>query len=186
MPVTLGSRPEHGFDQPLGLLSDCHRRIERFLAILQKVAEESDGKCLNEEQRRAVETALEYFRTASPRHTADEEESLFPLLQASDRTEAQPAVRIVQALQHEHEVANVAHAEVEFWYRRWIDLGTLAPPQTRKLTRLLKLLRDLYQRHIDIEDHEIFPLAGRMLSREQLAQVGRQMARRRGLTLGAA
>ena len=40
MPVQLGSQPEHGFDRPLGLLSDCHRRIERFLEMLQKVAEQ--------------------------------------------------------------------------------------------------------------------------------------------------
>jgi hemerythrin-like domain-containing protein len=39
----------------------------------------------------------------------------------------------------------------------------------------------MYQRHIAVEDHELFPLAGRVLSGEQLVQVGEQMARRRGL-----
>ena len=38
MPVRIGGRPEHGFDEPLGLLSDCHRRIERFLGVLAAVA----------------------------------------------------------------------------------------------------------------------------------------------------
>ena len=39
MPIQLGAAPEHGFDSPLGLLSDCHRRIERFLEQLLRVVE---------------------------------------------------------------------------------------------------------------------------------------------------
>jgi hemerythrin-like domain-containing protein len=181
MAVTLGSRPEHGFDQPLGLLSDCHRRIERFLAILQKVVDQAGGQALNDEQRRAVEAALEYFRTAAPRHTADEEESLFPLLRASSEPAARAAMEIVQALEHEHAAANVAHAEVESRYRRWIELGSLAAPEVQELSGALAALRQMYQRHIAVEDRELFPLAGRVLSGEQLARVGEEMARRRGL-----
>ena len=184
MAVTLGSRPDHGFDQPLGLLSDCHRRIERFLAVLQRVMDGAVGKPLNDEQRHAVETALEYFRTAAPRHVADEEESLFPLLRASGEPAVQAAISTVRALEQEHAAANVAHAEVEFWYRRWIELGPPAAPQTRKLGRVLHELRETYRRHIEVEDRDIFPLAGEVLTREQLAQLGTQMARRRGLTPG--
>lgn len=182
MPVILGSQPEHGFDEPLGLLSDCHRRIERFLTVLQNVVDQAEGKPLNEEQRRAVETALEYFRTAAPRHTADEEESLFPLLRASGGDGVDAALRIVQTLEEEHAAANVAHAEVEFWFRRWIDLGPLAAPQVGKVSRVLHGLVELYRRHITVEDHEIFPLAQRVLSHHQLAQLGTQMAERRGLS----
>ena len=181
MAVTLGSRPEHGFDEPLGLLSDCHRRIERFLAILETVVARAAGRPLDHEQRRAVEAALEYFRAAAPRHTADEEESLFPLLRASDSPGAAAAIAIVQTLEDEHAVANAAHAEVESWYRRWIELGSLSAPQTQALSRVLQSLREMYRRHIEVEDHEIFPLAGQVLSGEQLARLGEQMARRRGL-----
>ena len=41
-----------------------------------------------------------------------------------------------------------------------------------------------YARHIAIEDNEVFPLAGRVLSQDQLAQVGREMAQRRGQPSG--
>jgi hemerythrin-like domain-containing protein len=179
--VTIGSRPEHGFDQPLGLLSDCHRRIERFLAILQKVVEQAAGRPLNDEQRRAVEAALEYFRTAAPRHTADEEESLFPLLRASGDPAARAAMEVVRALEDDHAAADVTHAAVDVLYRRWMELGSLAAPEAQELSRALGALREMYQRHIAVEDHELFPLAGRVLSGEQLVQVGEQMARRRGL-----
>ena len=28
--ITLGTKPDRSFDEPLGLMSDCHRRIERL------------------------------------------------------------------------------------------------------------------------------------------------------------
>ncbi len=50
--VHLGSEPQAGFDEPLRLLSDCHRRIEHFLGILLKVAREQPGGQLNQEYPR--------------------------------------------------------------------------------------------------------------------------------------
>jgi hypothetical protein len=43
MPITLGAKPDHGFDHPLGLLSDCHRRIEGFLDVLVRVTDRARG-----------------------------------------------------------------------------------------------------------------------------------------------
>jgi hypothetical protein len=44
-------------------------------------------------------------------------------------------------------------------------------------------LREIYTHHIAVEDREVFPLAGRVLDAQQLAQVGREMAQRRGLAV---
>jgi hypothetical protein len=33
MAIQIGQRPDHDFHEPLGLLSDCHRRIEHFLRV---------------------------------------------------------------------------------------------------------------------------------------------------------
>jgi hypothetical protein len=44
MPFPIGRRPDHGFDEPLGLLSDCHRRIEDFLQVLITLAEQVNGR----------------------------------------------------------------------------------------------------------------------------------------------
>ena len=33
MPIQIGQGADHSFDEPLGLLSDCHRRIEQFLGV---------------------------------------------------------------------------------------------------------------------------------------------------------
>lgn len=89
MPIRIGQRPDHGFNEPLGLLSDCHRRIEHSLQVLLAVTEQVDGQPLFAAHRSDLEGALAYFGTAAPRHTADEEESLFPRL----RTAPDPAAR---------------------------------------------------------------------------------------------
>ena len=43
MSVQIGAKPDSGFDDPLGMLKDCHRRIEHFLGILRLVAERATG-----------------------------------------------------------------------------------------------------------------------------------------------
>jgi hemerythrin-like domain-containing protein len=185
MAVKIGAKAEHGFDQPLGLMSDCHRRIEHFLVVLERVLDDANANELSDEQRRAVETALTYFRTAAPRHTQDEECSLFPLLRESQQPQAHGAMQSLHALERDHAAAEVQHAEVEKWFRRLLEIGPLAAPQRRKLGRSLRALKEMYQRHIEIEERKIFPLAGQILTREQLAQVGREMADRRGVSPGA-
>lgn len=181
MPVQLGSRHEHGFAEPLGLLNDCHRRIERFLDILHRIAEQGSGRELTDEQRRAVEAALEYFRHAAPRHTADEEQSLFPLLRASNDPGAQSVMKTMEALEHDHAAADVAHAAIDSAYRQWLENRSLPPEQAEKLRETLRDLREMYRRHIAVEDQEVFPTAGRLLSQAQLKELGQQMADRRGL-----
>ena len=51
---------ESDFTNSIGMLGDCHRRIERFLEVLVRVAEQAHGEALNEEQRGALDTALHY------------------------------------------------------------------------------------------------------------------------------
>jgi len=85
MPVQIGAKA-HPFSDPTGLLSDCHRRIEMFLGALEGVASVIDHP-LTEETRAALESALRYFREAAPKHTADEEESLFSKNSSKSRSE---------------------------------------------------------------------------------------------------
>jgi Hemerythrin HHE cation binding domain len=89
MPVQIGATA-HNFTDPTGLLSDCHRRVEMFLGMLVRVAEVIDRPA-TEETSRALESALRYFAQAAPKHTADEEQSLFPRLRRIDDPEIRPA-----------------------------------------------------------------------------------------------
>ena len=91
MPIVIGAKRESDFSDPIGMLGDCHRRIERFLNALLTVATSAKGGPLTNEQQTALATSLRYFREAAPKHTADEEESLFPRLSRLDRPDLQPA-----------------------------------------------------------------------------------------------
>ena len=77
MPTVIGAKRESDFEDPIGMLGDCHRRIERFLNALFTIATDAKGGPLTNEQQATLTTSLRYFREAAPKHTADEEESLF-------------------------------------------------------------------------------------------------------------
>jgi hemerythrin-like domain-containing protein len=181
MPIVIGAKPESNFADPIGLLTDCHRRIERFLNVLVRVAADAQGAPLTPEQRTAFETALRYFRDAAPKHTADEESTLFPRLRASANPEAQAALARLDALEGDHDRADIAHAEADRLGRQWLDAGTLAPDAAAKLSATLAELTELYRAHIAVEEGEVFPIAARALSAGDRRAAGREMAGRRGL-----
>lgn len=182
MPIQIGKRPDHGFDEPLGLLSDCHRRIEHFLWVIAVRSREAAGSPLDEPQRADLEGALRYFATAAPRHTADEEESLFPRLRASDDAQVAAALKVIDRLEADHEAADRHHAEVDRLVRRWIDEGNVSDADHAALTAHVEALQALYREHIAVEDRELFPAAASALTPAQQAAIGAEMAIRRGLT----
>ena len=178
--IQIGQKPSPTFQQPLELLSDCHRRVESFLRDLILVAEQARGGQLNLSQRAALETALRYFREAAPKHTADEEESLFPRMRELGNGATREALAKIQALEADHEVAKVGHDAIEQLGQKWLASGRLSDDETLRLVGHLRELQSIYERHIAVEDNEIFPLAARVLDPETLNDVGREMAKRRG------
>ena len=183
MGIVIGAKPESSFADPLGLLSDCHRRIEKFLQTLLGIVAQVQGGTLRDEHRQALETALRYFREAAPRHTCDEEESLFPKMRAAASPEVQAALAAIDSLETDHDRADAGHAEVELLGRKWLAEGGLIGSETARLEEVLQSLQSLYQRHIGIEDTQIFPLAGKVLDAETIERIGREMAARRGINL---
>ncbi len=178
--IQIGQKPSPTFQQPLELLSDCHRRVESFLRALILVAEQARGGALNEPQRDALQTALRYFREAAPKHTADEEESLFPRLRALDNPAARQALARIEALEADHQRAKQSHDAVELLGQQWLAQGTLDAGETGGLIEHLRALAAIYARHIAVEDNEIFPLAKAVLDAATLGRIGREMAARRG------
>ena len=182
MPVVIGAKPESTFADPIGLLTDCHRRIEHFLSVLIRVTEGARGGPLENEQRKALETALRYFREAAPRHTADEEQSLFPRLRRSDRPEVHEMLARVESLEQDHIRADARHAGVDQLGRDWLASGQLSTSDAARLSTLLQELADLYRGHIAVEECELFPVAAQSLTPAERQAMGGEMAARRGLS----
>ena len=128
MPIQIGAKPDSGFDDPLGMLKDCHRRIERFLRVLCIAAPEPEPESVR------VLVATVAARPVPPaptivnghptcrhpwkrallaggrRHNADEEESLFPRLRQA-RPEASRDQ--IGRLEEEHRRTEALHERVE-------------------------------------------------------------------------
>lgn len=164
------------------MLSDCHRRIEFFLQDLVRLAAEASGRPLEPSQRNALDRALRYFRESGPRHTADEEESLFPRLRSSNDSRLESALAKLDELEAEHVRANAAHVVVDALGRRWLADGILKNDESIRLQSLLRELSELYRDHLALEDSELFPVAAAWLSTEEVIALGREMAKRRGLS----
>jgi iron-sulfur cluster repair protein YtfE (RIC family) len=171
--IQIGAKPDSGFDDPLGMLKDCHRRIEHFLQILCFVAERAHGRILTGEEAAAVEAALNYFRVGGRRHTEDEEQSLFPRLMAAG------GFAEIDRLEQDHAEADEVHAEVEGLYLSWISSGSLGESEHRRLLSSTGRLRSLYQAHIQIEDNVVFPKAARILDKGAIGAIGQEFRVRR-------
>lgn len=83
-----------------------------FLGALERIAPAID-RPLTEDIRPALESALRYFREAAPKHTADEEESLFPRMRQMQDLDIENAIQRLELLEHDHVLAGSLHAEVE-------------------------------------------------------------------------
>jgi hypothetical protein len=154
MPVQIGAKPDSGFDDPLGMLHDCHRRIERFLAILCDVAERAHGRSLTGEEAAAIRARM---RSLAPAGTLE------PLEQLED----------------DHREADRLHNDVERLYSNWLSAGALNPAQEQALLEKTRRLRALYGLHIQAEETTVFPRAARLLDRDALAAIGSEFRARR-------
>jgi hemerythrin-like domain-containing protein len=177
MPIRIGQPLDHDFTEPLGLLTDCHRRIEYFLDVLIRLSALA-GQPLTPEQWKDLEKALNYFARAAPQHTADEEQSLFPRLRATHDPRAAQALECLSQLERDHEEAAEHHRAVDMFCRRWLDHGFLSDADTQNLQDRLGELQAIYREHITIEDDQLFPTAALVLSEEQLLEIGREMEAR--------
>jgi hemerythrin-like domain-containing protein len=156
-----------------------------FASVLAKVAA-TGGRALSEPERDALEAALKYFREAAPKHTEDEEDSLFPRLRAAADGGAEGVAKVILALQQDHERAAVLHTEAEGLGTRWLASGCLDAEQAQRFAQVTGELLEMYRSHIALEETEAFPAARRLLSEAELRGVGREMAARRGLEPTAA
>jgi hemerythrin-like domain-containing protein len=181
MPIQIGAKT-HSFTDPTGLLSDCHRRIEMFLHTLESVAKVIDQPPSGQ-TKAALENALGYFAQAAPKHTADEEESLFPRLREIDTAEVHSALEKLDRLEADHQKVAPLHSRVEQLGMLYLKTGGLTEAEVHEFRSSISSLLSMYKDHISMEDEVIFPLASRMLPDSEKVAVATEMADRRKIKL---
>lgn len=151
-----------------------------FLASLEAAALVIDRPA-SEETRLGLEAALRYFNQAAPKHTADEEDSLFPRLRQNQSSEVQSSLLQLDRLEDEHRWAAPLHADVDLLGARYLLTGSLSATEIERFRNAVASLATLYKRHITVEDSVIFPLAARLLSQMEKMEIAGEMRRRRGV-----
>ena len=135
----------------------------------------------SEEIRRGLETALRYFSQAAPKHTADEEDSLFPRLRQNQSPEVQSSVSQLDRLEDEHRWAAPLHADIDLLGAQYLLTGPLSAAEVERFRNAVASLTPLYKHHISVEDSVIFPLAARLLNQMEKMEIAGEMTRRRGV-----
>lgn len=176
MAVQIGAKVDAGFDDPIGMLRDCHRRIERFIGLLGLVVRQAEGRALSPEEREAVEASLRYFRESGPRHNSDEEESLFPRMRQGS---AGQVLHNVDRLEGEHRESEAQHKEAAELFNRWMADGELSAVDRNRLHAVTTGLQQMYREHIRIEEQVVFPRASQMLDRKAVEAIGAEFRSRR-------
>lgn len=175
-----GTSPLADVDQPIDMLMDCHRRVEWFLLMLNRVANEAPEP-LDDEFHKALTVALDYFDGAAPLHTADEEDGLFPLLQLhADQPAVAEVLTVIEQLESEHETAQPWHDDIDRIGRQWLESRSVSAGDRAVFTERAADLVRLYSGHIRTEDTVVFPVARAVLSPKELQELGAAMRERRG------
>ncbi len=163
------------FDHPLEMLHACHGKIQRQLDTLQKLAAHRPAHGCDKQAQQAAQSILRYFDTAGQFHHQDEEENLFPTLLALDVPNKDEIKTLIDRLLAQHVVMFAAWSDM-----RAILVKIAEGVDTPLPEAMIERLSGSYTRHIQLEETELLPLSARLLTPEQIMEVGKSMAQRRG------
>lgn len=169
--------PAPDFTQPLDLLSACHRRINGFIDMLLRLPEHLLQHGADADAIQAAERALKYFNSSGQHHHEDEEQDLFPMLREAAQSAGNGEILMLL------EDLLAQHAEMN---QAWQDLRTCLVALTRgeadgAIEARVRHFAELYRKHIPLEENFALPYAERTLSSHQIENLGKCMARRRGI-----
>ena len=165
-----------GFDDPLETLLGCHRRIEKQLAVLKRLATDVDKDGATPQASNAALSLLTYFDRAAVHHHEDEEQDLFPLLESriTDPGEFARFNTFRETLRADHRRVQ------EAWVRLKRPLQALADGRRRNIDPAdVQAFAGAYAQHILSEENALKEFFNRWLDDNDRAALGRAMAARR-------
>lgn len=166
-----------GFDQPIAVLKHCHDRIRKQLATLDKLVPHVAAHGADAQARQAAAAVIKYFDKAAHLHHADEEHDLVPMLQASAQgADAAQLAALVPTILDEHRQMDA------MWQGLHEQLKDIADGSAAALRESdVRRFAQMYSAHMEREETHIAPMARRLFSAEQMAQLGEAMQMRRGI-----
>ncbi|MBI5432100.1 MAG: hemerythrin domain-containing protein [Planctomycetes bacterium] len=133
------------------LLLECHERIRRFAGLAQKLTRAKGSP--DHEVRDVASAVRRYFDEALPLHVADEEESVLPRLTTRVPELAPALERMVdEHREHQHDLASLVMLCGDI-----ADDPRVLDEKRGELAELAQRLGDDFERHLAVEEREIFP-----------------------------
>lgn len=164
-----------GFDEPLALLMQCHRRVEQQCATLNRLVPHLIEHGSDEAAQAAASAVLRYFCTAAVLHHADEEQDLLPaLLDSVAGSDAICLRDMIERLLADHNQLS------ERWAGLRRTLTRIAAGEAVSLdAKLVAEFGEMYAQHIAFEEAQVLPMAQRLLDTPTLQAIGAAMRERR-------
>jgi pyridoxamine 5'-phosphate oxidase len=166
-----------GFDQPIAVLKHCHDKIRKQLTTLQNLLAHLPEQGNTAEAQQAAKAVLQYFNKAAHLHHDDEEQDLMPMLQATATGEDATLLgTLVPEILADHQRMDQA------WSALRPQLDAIADGASTELSASnVNAYVDAYHAHMSKEEGQLAPMAKRLFSPQQMAQLGTAMQRRRGI-----
>jgi pyridoxamine 5'-phosphate oxidase len=173
--------PAPDFDQPVAVLKHCHNRIRKQLATLEKLLAHLPGHGADEQARQAAAAVLNYFEKAAHLHHDDEEQDLIPMLRSVAQGEDAATLQaLAPVILQDHKDMDA------MWQDLHEQLVAIADGGTAVLSAgTVQRFVQRYQSHMEREEGTMAPMALRLFSPAQMAQLGAAMQRRRGIAVAA-
>jgi pyridoxamine 5'-phosphate oxidase len=170
------------FDQPVAVLKHCHGRIRKQLATLDKLLAHLPLHGADEQARQAAANVLKYFDKAAHLHHDDEEQDLIPMLRAVAQGEDAATLQaLAPVILQDHKDMDAV------WQDLHEQLSAIADGSGTQLSSsTVQRFSQRYLSHMEREESTMAPMALRLFSPEQMAQLGQAMQRRRGIGSAAA
>lgn len=166
------------FDQPIAVLKHCHDKIRKQLRTMEKLVPHLSEFGADLDAKQGATAVLRYFDEAAPKHHADEEVDLLPMLQSTATgDDAGTLNRLLPEIMQEHQQMDV------LWKNLARQLREIASGASVALSANdVQHFAALYGAHMEKEEGNIAPMAKRIFSATQMAMLGQAMKQRRGIT----
>jgi pyridoxamine 5'-phosphate oxidase len=169
--------PAPDFDQPVAVLKHCHGRIRKQLSTLENLLTHLPQHGADEQARQAAQAVLKYFDKAAHLHHDDEEQDLIPMLRAVAQGEDAATLQaLAPTILQDHKDMDA------MWQDLHEQLTAIADGSGTQLSAsTVQRFSQRYLSHMEREESTMAPMAMRLFSPEQMAQLGQAMRRRRDI-----
>jgi len=169
--------PAPDFDQPVAVLKHCHGRIRKQLSTLENLLTHLPQHGADEQARQAAQAVLKYFEKAAHLHHDDEEQDLIPMLRAVAQGEDAATLQaLAPTILQDHKDMDA------MWQDLHEQLTAIADGSGTQLSAsTVQRFSQRYLSHMEREESTMAPMAVRLFSPEQMAQLGQAMRQRRDI-----